>query len=369
MIKATARSAPDRQEEISRLVSGAAEKCMLGCSVMGAPGSIDAFLPWQDPQENTSLDLLPGTPRTALASWFCSTLLPISFSLLYYFPVLSTPTYLIFHFTPFFRAIPCQPQLLFRAFSLGPRGWAVLPSCCSAELPFFCLTDEECQLQPRSLHSGIWDQSKGWHDGGDGTSAAGAHLAVRRPGEQGQGQTTSLGHMAGRLGCIAWDFCSPTHLALLRLTWAPPLPIPRTGPLPHQIRVSGTCEGNSSTMGLRSKSGPSPASHPKSSVEKRCSSKEGWVCGWNGGKDPRAAYLPLTSGGQNLICSLLFLWLVTLPPYAIWLRLLSVPSLSVCGQESWWGAISVSEMMTSGHESLKGGLNYFIVIIINTDSK
>lgn len=62
MIKATARSAPDRQEEISRLVSRAAEKCMLGCSVTGAPGSIDTFLPWQDPQENTSLDLLPGIP-------------------------------------------------------------------------------------------------------------------------------------------------------------------------------------------------------------------------------------------------------------------------------------------------------------------
>lgn len=62
MIKATARSAPDRQEEISRLVSRAAEKCMLGCSVIGAPGSIDAFLPWQDPQENTSLDFLPGIP-------------------------------------------------------------------------------------------------------------------------------------------------------------------------------------------------------------------------------------------------------------------------------------------------------------------
>lgn len=49
MIKATARSAPDRQEEISRLVSEDAEKRMLGCSVMGVPGSTDAFLPWQDP--------------------------------------------------------------------------------------------------------------------------------------------------------------------------------------------------------------------------------------------------------------------------------------------------------------------------------
>lgn len=48
MIKATARSAPDRQEEISRLVSGAAEKCMLCCPVIGVPGSIEAFLPWQD---------------------------------------------------------------------------------------------------------------------------------------------------------------------------------------------------------------------------------------------------------------------------------------------------------------------------------
>lgn len=39
MIKATARSAPDRQEEISRLVSEDAEKRMLGCSVMEVPGS------------------------------------------------------------------------------------------------------------------------------------------------------------------------------------------------------------------------------------------------------------------------------------------------------------------------------------------
>lgn len=62
MIKATARSAPDRQEEISRLVSGAAEKHVLDCSVTGAPGSIDAFLPWQDSREDTHLDLLPGTP-------------------------------------------------------------------------------------------------------------------------------------------------------------------------------------------------------------------------------------------------------------------------------------------------------------------
>ena len=61
MIKATARSAPDRQEEISRLVSGALEKCVLCCSVTGAPGSIDAFLPGQDPQEGSSLDLLLGT--------------------------------------------------------------------------------------------------------------------------------------------------------------------------------------------------------------------------------------------------------------------------------------------------------------------
>ena len=38
MIKATARSAPDRQEEISRLVSEDAEKRMLGCSVMEVPG-------------------------------------------------------------------------------------------------------------------------------------------------------------------------------------------------------------------------------------------------------------------------------------------------------------------------------------------
>ena len=39
MIKATARLAPDRQEEISRLVSEDAEKRMLGCSVMEVPGS------------------------------------------------------------------------------------------------------------------------------------------------------------------------------------------------------------------------------------------------------------------------------------------------------------------------------------------
>lgn len=44
MIKATARSAPDRQEEISRLVSGAAEKHVLNCSISETPGSIDAFL-------------------------------------------------------------------------------------------------------------------------------------------------------------------------------------------------------------------------------------------------------------------------------------------------------------------------------------
>lgn len=123
MIKATARSAPDRQEEISRLVSRAAEKCMLGCSVIGAPGSIDAFLPWQDPQENTKSGFVAWDSIGLLlfldpvATW-----LPISFSLLYYFPVLSTPTYFIFHFPPLFRAITCQPQLLFRAFSLGPRG-------------------------------------------------------------------------------------------------------------------------------------------------------------------------------------------------------------------------------------------------------
>lgn len=108
---------------------------------------------------------------------------------------------------------------------------------------------------------------------------------------------------------IARGFWSPMHLGLLRLTWAPPLPIHRTGPLPHLIRVSGTCGGNSSTMGLRSKSGPSPASHPKNSVEKRCSSKEGWVYGWKGGEDPRADYLPLPTRGQNLVCGLFFLTL------------------------------------------------------------
>lgn len=192
--------------------------------------------------------------------------------------MLSPPTFIIIYFPSLFRAISHQSQLL-RAFYLVPRGWALLLSCYSPEIPFFCLVDEECQLQPRSLYPGIWDQSEGWHDGGHGTSAAGAHLAVWRPGEQGQGQTTSPGHFGRRLGCIARGFCSPAHLALLRLTWAPPLPISRTGPLPHPIRVSGICEGNSSTMGLRSKSGPSPASHPKSSVEKRCSSKEGWVYG------------------------------------------------------------------------------------------
>ena len=111
----------------------------------------------------------------------------------------------------------------------------------------------------------------------------------------------------GELGYVSRGFCSPTHLALLRLTWTPPLPIPRTGPLPHLIRVSGTCGENSSTMGLRSKSGPSPASHPKSSVEKRCSSKEGWVYGWKGGKHLRAAYLPLPTKSQDLFCSLFFL--------------------------------------------------------------
>lgn len=63
MIKATARSAPDRQEEISRLVSGAPEECVLGCLVTGAPDSIDALLPWQDPPENTNTDLLPGPPK------------------------------------------------------------------------------------------------------------------------------------------------------------------------------------------------------------------------------------------------------------------------------------------------------------------
>lgn len=216
-------------------------------------------------------------------------LLPISFFLLYYFPMLSAPTYLIFYFLPLSRGIPYQPQLLFRAFCLGPGGWAVLPSYCSPEIPFFCLADEECQLQPRSVHPGIWDQGEGWHDGGDRTSAAGAHLAVWRPGEQGQGQTTSLGLMGGGWVVIASGFCSPTHLALLKLTWAPPLPIPRTGPLPHPIRVSGTCGGNSSTMALRSKSGPSPASHPKNSVEKKCSSKEVECMG---GKVGRTLELP-----------------------------------------------------------------------------
>ncbi|KAF6107373.1 argonaute RISC component 1 [Phyllostomus discolor] len=81
-----------------------------------------------------------------------------------------------------------------------------------------------------------------------------------------------------------WDYNQglflPTHEAHL----GAPFAYPRTGPLPHPIRVSGTCGGNSSTMGLRSKSGPSPASHPKNNVEKKYSSKEGWVCGGKGGK-------------------------------------------------------------------------------------
>lgn len=70
----------------------------------------------------------------------------------------------------------------------------------------------------------------------------------------------------------------------------PPLPVPRTGPLLHPTKVSGTCVGNSSTMGLRSKSGPSPASHPKNNVEKRCSSKDGRELGlgvgeWEGSQN------------------------------------------------------------------------------------
>lgn len=161
----------------------------------------------------------------------------------------------------------------------------------------------------------------------------------------------------GELGCIARGFCPSTYLALLRLTWAPALPIPRIGPLPHLIKVSGTCEGSSSTMGLRSKSGPSPALHPKNSVEKRCSSKEGWVYGWKGGKDPRAAYLPLPTGGQDSACGLFFLTL-------------DLASLCFLAQTSrcsfsvhLWSEISLRSCICVrdddlGHESPKGGLSY-----------
>lgn len=130
-------------------------------------------------------------------------------------------------------------------------------------------------------------------------------------GWAGSGPDNISGACGRRLGCITRGLCSPTHLTLLRLTWAPPLPVLRTGPLPHPIRVSGTCGGSSSTMELRSKSGPSLASHPKNSVEKRCSSKEGWVYGWKGGKVPRAAWLPLLPRGQDLFWGLLsdsWLW-------------------------------------------------------------
>lgn len=103
MIKATARSAPDRQEEISRLVSGAAEKRMLGCSVTGAPVSIDAFLPWPGPSgEHKSRFVAWGSIGLLLLLDAVATWLPISFSLLYYFSMLSSPTYVILHFLSFF---------------------------------------------------------------------------------------------------------------------------------------------------------------------------------------------------------------------------------------------------------------------------
>lgn len=106
MIKATARSAPDRQEEISRLVSGAAEKRMLGCSVTGAPVSIDAFLPWPGPSgEHKSRFVAWGSIGLLLLLDTVATWLPISFSLLYYFSMLSSPTYVILHFLSFFTAI------------------------------------------------------------------------------------------------------------------------------------------------------------------------------------------------------------------------------------------------------------------------
>lgn len=50
-----------------------------------------------------------------------ATLLSISLSLLSYFPMLSPPTFIIFHVSSLFRAISHQSQLP-RALYLGPRG-------------------------------------------------------------------------------------------------------------------------------------------------------------------------------------------------------------------------------------------------------
>lgn len=107
MIKATARSAPDRQEEISRLVSGTAQKCMLSCWVIGACDSTWALM---SQEAQVSICCL-GLHRAVLVPWPWRCFVPVCMTFLF-----SSST------SPTCRALLASPVFLL-GFCLGrPRG-------------------------------------------------------------------------------------------------------------------------------------------------------------------------------------------------------------------------------------------------------
>ena len=74
---------------------------------------------------------------------------------------------------------------------------------------------------------------------------------------------------------VGVDFRVQTALTLIWF-WSfglPPVPPHRTGPSPRPTRGCGTWGESSSTTALRSRCGPLPASPPRNSVGRRCSSK------------------------------------------------------------------------------------------------
>lgn len=64
--------------------------------------------------------------------------------------------------------------------------WDEAAGLTPSHLPFLPSADEECQLQPGSVYSGVWDQGERRHDRGDGESPASTHPAVWRQGKQGR---------------------------------------------------------------------------------------------------------------------------------------------------------------------------------------